>query len=169
VIGRLKDAYLPLREIRRQLATLDNKTIRQIADEVLVEDAEMSESAAMLSIADSFDRQHPEPSAPDSSGFIFGQEDIQPSPRETGRLDKKRPSSASDYIGRVLGGASRRPTPAPLFTATGGSPSVPEAEPVAWRRIAIGDDAELLIREEAYQRRRDKIDWLIDWARKVFE
>ena len=52
------------------------------------------------------------------------------------------------------------------------SPATPHghatpAEPGAWRRIAIGDDAELLIREEAYHRRRDKVDWLIEWARKV--
>lgn len=168
-IGRLKDAYLPLREIRRQLATLDDETIRQIADEALVEDAEMSEPAAMLGIAETFDRRNPDPSAPESSGFIYGREDILPSPPETGRLKSRRPSSASDYIARVLGSAPRRPSPAPSIKAIADSTSTPEAEPVAWRRITIGDDAELLIREDAYQRRRDKVDWLIDWARKVIE
>lgn len=37
-----------------------------------------------------------------------------------------------------------------------------------WRRVPLGDDAELLIRESVYQRRRDRVDWLVAWARKVF-
>ena len=37
----------------------------------------------------------------------------------------------------------------------------------SWRRIPLGDDAELLIRDDTYQRKRDRIDWLVGWARKV--
>ncbi len=37
----------------------------------------------------------------------------------------------------------------------------------AWRRVPLGADAELLIRDETYQRRRDRVEWLVAWARKV--
>ena len=36
-----------------------------------------------------------------------------------------------------------------------------------WRRVAISDEAELLITEDQYRRHQDKIDWLIQWARRV--
>ena len=38
-----------------------------------------------------------------------------------------------------------------------------------WRRIVVADGVELLVREETYQRRRDRIDWLIDWAWKMMD
>ena len=38
---------------------------------------------------------------------------------------------------------------------------------VAWRRLQIEEGAELLISDDLYRRRRDKIDWLIEWARRV--
>ncbi|MEA2524884.1 MAG: hypothetical protein QOF73_2111, partial [Thermomicrobiales bacterium] len=38
----------------------------------------------------------------------------------------------------------------------------------SWRRISLGDDAELLIRDETYHRKRERVDWLVGWARKVF-
>ncbi|MCA9878724.1 MAG: hypothetical protein KC442_13110, partial [Thermomicrobiales bacterium] len=37
-----------------------------------------------------------------------------------------------------------------------------------WRRIPLGEDAELVISERAYTRHRERIEWLIRWARKVF-
>ena len=48
----------------------------------------------------------------------------------------------------------------------------PAAEPdrdLSWRRVAISDEAELLISEDQYRRNQDKIDWLIQWARRVLE
>jgi len=36
-----------------------------------------------------------------------------------------------------------------------------------WRKIEVADGVELLVREDLYDRRREHIDWLIDWARKV--
>jgi hypothetical protein len=38
-----------------------------------------------------------------------------------------------------------------------------------WRRVAVSDEAELLITESQYRRHQDKIDWLIQWARRVLE
>ncbi len=39
----------------------------------------------------------------------------------------------------------------------------------AWRRIPIGDSAELLIADDLFRRRREKVEWLIRWARKVIQ
>lgn len=36
-----------------------------------------------------------------------------------------------------------------------------------WRRVTISEEAELLITEDQYRRHQDKIDWLIQWARRV--
>jgi DNA-binding transcriptional MerR regulator len=38
-----------------------------------------------------------------------------------------------------------------------------------WRRVAISEEAELLITEDQYRRHQDKIDWLIQWAQKVLK
>jgi hypothetical protein len=47
--------------------------------------------------------------------------------------------------------------------------SVPDAAGETWRRIEVADGVELLVRDDIYRRRRDRIDWLIDWARKVVD
>jgi hypothetical protein len=95
-----------------------------------------------------------------------------------GRID-----SAADYVARALGqpplASSSTPEPASPTPLQMGHLSFHAYEPVekmmvdpeqgdSWRRIQLGDDAELLIREEAYQRNRDRIEWLTDWAKKVF-
>jgi DNA-binding transcriptional MerR regulator len=56
------------------------------------------------------------------------------------------------------------PMAEPLFAA------MPPAEPDhdrPWRRVAISDEAELLITEDQYRRHQDKVDWLIQWAKRV--
>jgi hypothetical protein len=37
-----------------------------------------------------------------------------------------------------------------------------------WHRIPLGAEAELVISDSVYDRHRDRIDWLVRWARKVF-
>ncbi|MGH2614835.1 MAG: hypothetical protein ACRDJC_06320, partial [Thermomicrobiales bacterium] len=37
-----------------------------------------------------------------------------------------------------------------------------------WHRIPLGDEAELIISDRVYGRHRDRVDWLVRWARKVF-
>jgi DNA-binding transcriptional MerR regulator len=142
VIGQLKDAYLPLKEIRKRLNHIDE---RQVA--MLAEDQPTAE-------------RYPTPASPVA-------------PRD----------SAADYIARALSeppaasGIVHQPAaPAPLQL---GQYGFHDYEPVekssstleegdSWRRIGLGDDAELLIREETYQRNRDRIEWLLDWAKRVF-
>lgn len=133
LINRLKEAYLPLREIRRQLAGMSDDEIRQLLAEAPA--AVENRSAAA------------EPSS------------------ERPLLD-----SAAAYIDRLRQGQRAAAPPvmraaaAPLASA----PARPDADDV-WRRVTLADGVELLMREEAYQRRRDRVDWLIRWARRVFQ
>jgi DNA-binding transcriptional MerR regulator len=147
VIGHLKDAYLPLKEVRRRLNQLDERQVAVLAH---------SQPPARSAIEESYSMQAP--------------------PSES--LD-----SAADYVARALGqpplarsSAPPPSSPAPLqmghlsfhaYEPVEKSMAAPE-EGNSWRRIQLGDDAELLIREEAYQRNRDRIEWLMDWAKKVF-
>lgn len=171
VIGRLKDAYLPLREIRRQLSEMDDLSIHEMAESALATEHDVAE------IPIPGEHALPSKMSLETSGFIAGREDIRPS----SPVRSARPrDSASEYISRVLKRAPdrRAPGPAPLPSPkpAPASPSIGEdspahygtaPEPPSWRRIAISDDAELLISEETYLRRRDKVNWLVDWAKKV--
>ncbi|MBA2278265.1 MAG: MerR family transcriptional regulator [Chloroflexia bacterium] len=140
LIGRLKDAYLPLREIRHRVAGLSDQDVRAAL-------ARTDELAA------------------------------------TGPVD-----SAADYIARVrhrdLNEITQPIMSPPRSSHHGRAPSGPDhalaedappasaaalelAEPSTWRRLAITAEAELLIREETYQRRAEQIDGLIAWARRI--
>jgi DNA-binding transcriptional MerR regulator len=137
IVGHMKDAYLPLKEVRKRLSQLNEDQIARLGQTIAV-------------------RSNPEDQPLDS---------------------------AADYIARALGQppSARAETPPPA-TATPlmmGKYEFHAHEPVeksivtpeqaeSWRRIQLGDEAELLIREEAYQRNRDRIEWLMDWAKRVF-
>ncbi|HET8521719.1 MAG TPA: MerR family transcriptional regulator [Thermomicrobiales bacterium] len=72
-----------------------------------------------------------------------------------------QPDSAADYLARVMNRSPGVRPPKPPITHQ------PSPTTQSWRRVPLGDDAELLIREEAYQRKQERVDWLIEWARKV--
>jgi DNA-binding transcriptional MerR regulator len=84
--------------------------------------------------------------------------------------------SAASYLARVTG--SPPSMPPPLAAPRGMRGTTPGAHPAArgtqhaaldtWRRVPLSDDAELLIREDAYQRKHERVEWLVRWARKVF-
>jgi DNA-binding transcriptional MerR regulator len=151
LIDRMKTSYLPLREIRRRLTALDDDDVRRLLEE-------------------------PTPPAPPAPV----------APRMMQEPASRPPDSASSYIARLMHraapAASAPPAPAPFrakqqpedfeFAAMveplEEAPVPEEVSTTSWRRIPVGDDAELLIREEIYQRKRDRVEWLVGWARKVF-
>lgn len=159
LIDRLKASYLPLKEIRRRLSTLDDADIHHLLE------SENTSSPLTMRAA---------PASP-------------PAP----------PDSASNYIARLLNAPQPQPQPQPARSVPAPAPAAPppmgqiidedetitfslppapetrrssaaEPDSTSWRRIPLSDDAELLIRDDTYQRKRDRVDWLIDWARKVF-
>lgn len=172
LISRLKDAYLPLREIRRQLQGMTDEDIVRT----------LNDANALPPTAP----KHAEP-APGEHGR---------SERSRGRhgrgrtMDESR-EDAADYIGRVLRESSpdaqfRRghrgrhgyrssPTDEVNSSMPVGRVDLPGVMPPtiagdqsqSWKRLAITPEAELLIEDEAYVRRREQIDAAIDWIRRI--
>ncbi|MGE3796367.1 MAG: MerR family transcriptional regulator [Thermomicrobiales bacterium] len=152
LIGRLKDAYLPLREIRRQLNDMSDQEVAK----ALAEHSTDADPAARHLAEDSDDAarylrriladQHPASRAQDAH---------------------RRGDTAAGFV----------PDPGSRFAALAESRSfmkrdhdldaLPDSG-TSWRRIELGPDAELLVREDAYERNRDRIEWLITWANRVF-
>jgi DNA-binding transcriptional MerR regulator len=114
LIGRLKDAYMPLKEIRRRLQSLSDEEIGNAA-----------------SISDT--------------------------------REMTPPDSAAAYIGQVL-----HESHAPVYEAASmPAPHMHAPPDQTWRRIPITDEAELLITEDAHDRRGGQIDAAIDWLRRI--
>jgi len=190
VIGRLKEAYLPLKEIRRRLdgvedrelpallaldeatlfdpATWQRRRIREERAETVASYAERvqrREERRPRDASPRYSRRGPEPSGERAAGepdalFLadFGDVDdlaveaAPPAPApEAGAMFSKVPS---------LLPMERRAKPEPG--------SLEEAAQEAWRRIRLADGIELLVSDRAMQRNREKLDWLANWARKVF-
>ncbi|MFN8677886.1 MAG: MerR family transcriptional regulator [Thermomicrobiales bacterium] len=150
LIQRLKAAYWPLKEIRRRLAGLS--------------DAEVERALLEMDFA----------------------------PEEAPAHADAAMAPARDYLAvleqRAVYRAERLPlhelpatAPAASFPAAP-HPAAPRHDEVLskvnplpdvdagslWRRVPLGEDAELVISERAYTRHRERIEWLIRWARKVF-
>ena len=207
LILRLKDTYLPLKEIRRQLTGLDDAGVRGRLEEM--------ETAAP-----------PARSRTATAAYQSGRTDRS----DRGPRDVAEAGSAAEYLQRLsgTGGVASAPpagTSPPFgmrFSAAAPASSVdpspppavppqvptdpdapfypgylPPASPLSlgraipaamppeppatpdrpedgadvaehWVRLRIGDDVELLVRSGAYHRLRDRIDWLLGWARAIF-
>lgn len=165
LIARLKEAYLPLKEIRRQLAGLDDDAVRHLLEQ---------------DVADAPSAPTPE-RAPSSARAYLDQVLGAPArsrARSARRINESRPrawpdapSDADEDRSVPMAPLQDEPSPwpAPALSSIP-DPDVPDrdAEPEPWRRVRLGDDAELLIRESSYRQRQDRVDWLIRWARRVF-
>lgn len=138
-VSLLKDRYLPLREIRRQLAGLDDVEVMQLIDELGGWPVELLERAGP-----------PQPAAASPISLQVSEAPV--------------PYDAVEYIDNALG-APHRGRPLQRTPEPGRSPV--RAHDEAWRRIEVAEGVELLVRDDIYRRKRDRIDWLIEWARKV--
>ena len=166
LIQRLKEAYLPLKEIRRRLSGLS-------ADEV----------RSVLAAGD----PRAAPAASPTSGMLYdeslaGARDYL-ALLESGEQYRTEPMAlqfpaTAAPLGAALDGSAFMPEPArrrePRAAATSASMPPRRDESIAssgtglWHRIALGEEAELVISDRVYDRHRDRIDWLVRWARKVF-
>ena len=143
-IGLLKDRYLPLREIRRELAGLDDADITRLINELSGETEELYDVGLPATEA---------PSAP-----------LPPSERRFA----SEPSvtyNAVDYIDAALEGRQQRAR----LGRSRKEASAPDLNGPSWRRIEIADGVELLVREDQLRRKGDQLNWLINWARKVID
>ena len=140
MIGMLKENYLPLREIRR---TLDGMSDDEIAEAAI--GSSTGDVHADMDVATENDL-HMSP--------------LMASPPRSIREE----SSAADYIADVLDRGPTRQRPAVRHRVPAPEPDV-EAPQV--RRVTISPEAELLIDEATYQRRREQIETLVTWARRM--
>jgi DNA-binding transcriptional MerR regulator len=154
LIHQLKAAYLPLKEIRRRLSGLDDTAVRaQLAldrsDSLSVSgfnpsfDPSMADAREYLNMMESGQTYHTEP-----LGLGLSPSTQAPAPARTQRL---------------------RHQPVPVVGAHAQPQPAQERTPTLWHHIPLGDDAELVISDQAYARHPDRVDWLVRWARKVFD
>jgi DNA-binding transcriptional MerR regulator len=169
LIGRMKTAYLPLKEIRRRLAGLSDAEVRRLLAERA--GAGVAPPPPSDSASDYLDRVLgprarllAAPATPPAGPAVWeamaqgaSAEAAPTADIGEGPAQEWRSGPLSVPFLPEAAGSAKAATPGPSAT-----------EPEAWRRIPIGEDAELLIRESAYRRRRALVDWLVAWARRVF-
>src|SRR5215216_1290060 len=166
VIQRLKEAYLPLKEIRRRLSGLADDEVRSLLaaggsrtapgtspTAEMLYDESLAGARDYLALLESREQYRTEPMA-----LQFSAAAVPEAVAQTESAPGPQPAR------------SRGPRAAVTQART----SPEREEPVAssgtglWHRIPLGDDAELVISDQVYERHRDRIDWLVRWARKVF-
>jgi DNA-binding transcriptional MerR regulator len=150
LIQRLKAAYWPLKEIRRRLAGLS--------------DAEIERALLELDFAPEEAPSHADAAMAPARDYLAVLE--QRARYRTEPLPLHAPAAPPPAIS-----FPSAPHPAsPGHEEIGGEVNQHPAEGAGtlWRRIPLGQDAELVISEHAYTRHRERIEWLIRWARKVF-
>ena len=205
LILRLKDTYLPLKEIRRQLTGLDDAGVRSRLAELegagapvqsraasvparsrrtdraprdVAEAGSAAEYLQRLSGAEDVASASPAV-APDAFGMRYAADPVSP-PKTNPSSSPATPLRASaDPDGPFYPGYPPPSSPLSLGRAVPAAmPPEPPAEASIredadalaehWVRLRIGDDVELLVRSGAYHRLRDRIDWLLGWARAIF-
>ena len=151
-IGRMRANYLPLREIRRRLGAMSEEQIRAFA---LEEPAEAEEAAQS---ADDGERRKVQARRPIATAASIAE-----TPMYDVALNRLGAADfdMDDIDWEPPASVAARPD-IPQAAAK------PPAETETWHRFKLGDEAELLIRSSLLRRRRDRVEWLIDWARRVF-
>jgi DNA-binding transcriptional MerR regulator len=128
LIGQMKQAYLPLKEIRARLAAMSPEEIRNA---IAPPRASTAPPAA-----------------------------------------EKRMSSAVEYISHTLQESSARYSVAESRSMPAPRMQEPLSDRMpdrSWKRIVLTDDAELLVTEEAWERRGDRIESALQWIRRMLE
>ena len=165
LIQRLKEAYLPLKEIRRRLSGLSDEEVRSLlaADDNraaqatsptsgILYDESLTEARDYLALLESHEQYRTEPMA---LQFPAAAAPVEASLAES----DFGPQPAGSRGPRAVGTAATSPRR---------DESIASPDTGLWRRIPLGDEAELVISDRVYDRHRDRIDWLVRWARKVF-
>jgi len=143
LIKYLKDAYLPLREIKRKL---DSLMVPEMRDLLRRFEQDPSRALAELDVFPA------EASKPPVSGEVKSQD------------------SATDYIQRAL---NRRPAavreePMRFQASMPAPPSKPGPASESWQRVELAPGVELNIRQPMTSRMRRQVEELIEFARKIF-
>jgi len=147
LIKYLKDAYLPLKEIKRQL---DSLMVPEMRDLVRKFEKDPSRALAGLGIY------------PAEKNKVMALDFIESAPKT---------DSAQDYIKRAL---NRQPAairePEMKFNAPAPAPKQsPAVSAENWQRVELAPGVELNIRQPQNANRRNQVEELITFARKLFK
>ena len=166
LIQQLKEVYLPLKEIRRRLSGLSDDEVRSLlaADDdraaptaspqsESLYDGSLAGARDYLALLESREQYRTEPMALQFPAAA--------APVESTRAESSFVPEPARSRGIRAAGA-----PAPMSMRR--DESVGTSTTGLWHRIPLGDEAELVISDRVYGRHRDRIDWLVRWARKVF-
>lgn len=145
LVNLLKENYLPLREIRKRLTGMSAAEITADLDSLESHGAVEIASVPQLKMA----------ALRDVSAVAYVDRLLHAPAKPGSPVTPGRPPGPP--VNRPLPIARQRHETAP-----------PVLEQENWRRIAISEEAELLVSEREYERHQEQIDWLIDWAHKVF-
>ncbi len=172
LIALLKTCYLPLKEIRRRLAGLASDEIQRIlAAAGTARDGDGTDQSADASSIDRIlgTRQPPpttRPLPPSPPADV-----VPPGLQVWGMRDNDPRSAAPPPMARAgFAAPDHLAALAPVLGWIDPDPvrEAPDGDGDTWRRVSLSDDVELLIRESAYRRRHDRVEWLVAWARRVF-
>jgi DNA-binding transcriptional MerR regulator len=166
LIQRLKEAYLPLKEIRRRLSGLSDDEVRSVlaaeddraaqvrpATSTMLYDESLAGARDYLALLESGEEYRTEPMA-----LQFPAAAAPPAAVQAESAPGPRPARSR----------GTRAAAAPAAMSPQRDAPVASPETGLWHRIPLGDEAELVISDRVYGRYRDRIDWLVRWARKVF-
>jgi DNA-binding transcriptional MerR regulator len=165
LIQRLKEAYLPLKEIRRRLSGLSDDEVKIL----LAADDDRAAPVASPPSESLYDESLA--GARDYLALLESREQYRTEPMALQFPAAAAPMEAApepDFMPQPA--RSRGPRAANTVASTAPRRDEPVASPGTglWHRIPLGDEAELVISDRIYGRHRDRIDWLVRWARKVF-
>ena len=190
LIGRLKDAYLPLKEIRRRLAGVEDRELAgllELSDAELFDPATWDGVGAPRTVTSYVERALREARASAPSGSAEPAAMPLPRFRRAGRLLRDDDGMPAAYVDveedadapvtrlerpdvlaaeRAISGSASLP-PRQLQQVAGERGEIEREVGPAWRRLALGDEIELMVSDRAWRRNREKLEWLANWARKV--
>ena len=150
LIGRLKAAYWPLKEIRRRLAGLS--------------DAEVEAALLELDVTPEGAPSYADATMAPARDYLAVLE--QRAAYRAERLPLHELPATAPAASFPAAPHPAAPRHDEVLSKVNPLPDVDEGS--LWRRVPLGEDAELVISERAYTRHRERIEWLIRWARKVF-
>jgi DNA-binding transcriptional MerR regulator len=163
LIQRFKEAYLPLKEIRRRLSGLSDDEVRSMLATDDNRAAPVTAPTSQMLYDESL------AGARDYLALLESREEYRTEPMALQFPAAAAPVEAapeSDFMPQPA--RSRGPRAATTAPSTRSDEVVASPGAGLWHRIPLGDEAELVISDRVYGRHRDRIDWLVRWARKVF-
>ncbi|MEJ7839156.1 MAG: MerR family transcriptional regulator [Thermomicrobiales bacterium] len=152
LIGFMKDAYLPLREIRRRLQELNDDEIYDAIVELGAESGSVVRQDAPIRLEDAVAYEPLSEPAADQP-----RDQLEP---QTWPFVASRPGDYGEPVPQEQAWRLPRPIKAARHDPHNST---------VWRKLAIGDSAEFLVEERLYQRRKEQVDALVVWAQRILD